>query len=232
MIVFIGGMQRSGSTFSFNIVRETLRRRASVYQETTPHVLSAVEQAATKTPQATHVVIKAHSIDEPSLAVLRMGGIRAICTVRRPEDAIASYIDVFGVSFEAALEECHEWLRIYEQIRSFALTIDYRLIERFSLWAAWRIARYVCPSVMLAEVVSTWKRHRKSVVKAVTDIMEPNNPEVRDIGFSYYDIKTFYHRRHVSSIRPRLAKATLSDAQISDIRRRLQGYLRPHGNIK
>ncbi|HVA39059.1 MAG TPA: hypothetical protein VNF49_00220 [Candidatus Binataceae bacterium] len=87
MIVFIGGMQRSGSTFSFNVVREILRRHGGVYQETTPHVLGAVEQAVAKAPQAKHVIVKAHSIDEPSLAALRLGGIRAIRTVRRPEDA-------------------------------------------------------------------------------------------------------------------------------------------------
>jgi hypothetical protein len=70
------------------------------------------------------------------------------------------------------------------------------------------------------------------VVKALTDNMKQDNPGVRDIGFSYYDVKTFYHRRHVSSIRPRLARAILSDARITAIRRRLLEFVDPHGNIK
>jgi hypothetical protein len=232
MIVFVGGMQRSGSTFSFNVVREILRRRGGVYQEVSPHVLGVVEQAAINVPQAKHVIVKAHSIDEPSLAALRLGGIHAICTVRRPEDAIASHIDVFGVNFEAAVDGIHEWLKRYGQIAPFALTINYELIERLPLWAAWRIARYVCPSVMPAEVVSIWRRHRKSAVKALTDNIKRDNPGVRDVGFSYYDLKTFYHRRHISSIKRRLAKATLSDAQITAIRKRLLEFLDSHGNIK
>jgi hypothetical protein len=38
------------------------------------------------------------------------------------------------------------------------------------------------------------------------------------IGFSYYDQTTFYYRRHVSSLKPRSAKETLSSAQIATIR--------------
>jgi hypothetical protein len=88
------------------------------------------------------------------------------------------------------------------------------------------------PGVMPLEVMSIWRRHRKSVVKALTDNMKKHNPGVRDISFSYYDANTFYHRRHVSSIKPRLAKATLSDAQITAIRRRLLEFLDSDGNIK
>jgi hypothetical protein len=231
VIVFIGGMQRSGSTFSFNVAREILRRRGGVYQETTPHVLEVVGQAALKTPRVRHVIVKAHSIDEPSMAVLRLGGIRAICTIRRPEDAVASYMDIFGMRLETAVEEIYDWIKGYARIRPFALTVRYDLIERFPLLAAWRIALYLCPSAIPVEVASIWRRHTKSAVKASTDNMKQDNPEVRDIGFSYYDANTFYHRRHVSSIKPRLAKTMLSEAEIAVIRERMSDFLDSRGDI-
>ena len=42
MIVLIAGMPRSGSTFSFNVVREILLARGSVYQESCEDVIGAV----------------------------------------------------------------------------------------------------------------------------------------------------------------------------------------------
>lgn len=43
-IVFIAGMPRSGSTFSFNVARDVLRARGSVYQEAPPNISQELAQ--------------------------------------------------------------------------------------------------------------------------------------------------------------------------------------------
>lgn len=45
MIVFIVDMQQSGSTFAFNIVRDILLARGSLYQEASPRLVAELEKA-------------------------------------------------------------------------------------------------------------------------------------------------------------------------------------------
>ena len=100
MIVFIAGMPRSGSTFSFNIVRRLLEARGSVYQEPTDDILGALERAG----DATHLLLKAHQADDVTLALIKIGAVKAVCTVRKPEDAIASWMTTFGFTLAESLD--------------------------------------------------------------------------------------------------------------------------------
>jgi hypothetical protein len=84
--VLIAGMPRSGSTFSFNVVREALQARGTIYREPTDDILGAVDRSE----GAQHALAKAHAFDAPSLKLERTGAIRIITTIRRIEDAIPS----------------------------------------------------------------------------------------------------------------------------------------------
>jgi hypothetical protein len=116
MIVFIAGMPRSVSTFSFNIAREALSARGRLHQENSRNVLAELAQAG----DVDHVLIKAHQLDGLSILLGRYGAMRVICTVRKPEDAVASWMQMFNASEEEAIAGMRAWLRLYQELKPFA----------------------------------------------------------------------------------------------------------------
>ena len=91
-------------------------------------------------------------------------------------------------------------------------------LDRRPWLAAWRIARFLCPDVTLAEVLRIARRHAKARVKQRSDALQSGSKGVVDIGFSYYDRATFFHRRHVSSLRSYPAEKRLPSDQLARIR--------------
>jgi hypothetical protein len=177
----IVGMPRSGSTFSFNVAREILSALGAVYQEACDDVVGVVGRSG----GADHVLVKSHNLDEPSLALARAGAMRIIMTVRRVEDAMASWFDAFDAVPEPILQH----------LKTKALIIPYEQIDRRPWLAVWRIARAICPIVYPSEVLAITHRLSKATVKRQTDTLPIDAPGVVDIGFPYYDSRTFFHRR-------------------------------------
>jgi hypothetical protein len=168
VIVLIAGMPRSGSTFSFNVARQILAARGSVYQETCEDVVGVVGRSG----GADHVLVKNHNLDEPSLALARAGAMRIIMTVRRVEDAMASWFDAFDAVPEAvALGVMHHWIGLFQQLRTKALIVPYEQIDRRPWVAVWRIARAICPIVYPTEVLAITRRLSKATVKRQTDML-------------------------------------------------------------
>ncbi len=222
MIVFLAGMPRSGSTFSFNVVREVLQRRGSVYQEPTPDPAAALSHAG----QADHVIIKAHTLDSLGLSLIRTGAARAICSVRRIEDAIASWMETFGFTEEELIEAMRAWIGLYQHLRSQALTVPYEVIDRRPWRAAWLIGRHISATVGPVESWTIAHRFTKTRVKRLAETLDRTGQGVRDIGFSWYDETTFFHRRHVASLDSRPAEQRLSGEQLMRIRLALEGAAR------
>jgi hypothetical protein len=216
LIVLLAGMPRSGSTFSFNIVREVLSRRGRVYHETGPDVPGVVNRSE----GADHVLVKAHSFDGPSLELARAGAFRVLMTIRRVEDALASWLEIFDpLPEEVALQVMRDWLTLYRQLRAISVVVSYEEIDRWPWLAAWRIARATCPDVGLIEVMRIAQRFRKAEVKRQADTMLLGEPgEIAANDFSYYDTTTLFHRRHVSSLRSRPAEKRLDRVQLAHIR--------------
>ncbi len=215
MIVLLAGMPRSGSTFSFNVAREILSTRGSVYQEACDDVVGAVGRSG----GADHVLVKTHDLDEPSLALARAGAICIIMTVRRVEDAMASWFDAFGsVPEPIALDFMQHWICLFQHLRTQALIIPYKQIDRRPWLAVWRIARAICPIVYPSEVLAITHRLSKAAVKRQTDTLPIEAQGVVDLGFSHYDARTFFHRRHVSHLKSRSAEQRLSSERLETIR--------------
>ena len=161
MIVLIAGMPRSGSTFSFNVAREMLSVRGSVYQETCEDVVGVVGRSG----GADHVLVKNHNLDEASLALARAGAMRVIMTVRRVEDAMASWLDAFDTLPEPiALGVMHAGLPI-SAIENEGAGIPYEQIDLRPWLAVWRIASAICPIVYPSEVLAITLRLSKATVK-------------------------------------------------------------------
>ena len=104
MIVVAGGMIRSGSTFAFNIARELLTLSAPV-RAVSADSMPNFEWSG----QAQHLIIKSHIPDEGIVAAIAEGSAACICTVRRAEDAIASWVRTFDLSVEHGIEMIRRW---------------------------------------------------------------------------------------------------------------------------
>lgn len=222
MLVFISGMPRSGSTFSHNVVRMALERRAkSVVSVTTEN--SAPIFAHT----ADHIIAKAHGADDHLLALVRCGAVKSVCTVRRPEDALLSWMHVFGFSLDEAIEAFSKWFAMFERISTRSLVVTLDEIERFPLLAAYRIGRYICPDYTIIEAYQTARAMSKKRVKKIADAVERGDRQAVDIGFTRYDATTYFHRRHISDRsqfdrRPEVASA---------VRKHLGPWLNESGEV-
>ena len=137
MIVFLAGMQRSGSTFAFNVARDILERRGCTYHEASADIIGALSRAE----NVEHILLKAHDAGPICISLARQGAFGTVCTVRRVEDAVASWIETFGFSETEAIEHMRTWIALYREIRNSALTIPYTLIDRRPWLAAWRVGK-------------------------------------------------------------------------------------------
>lgn len=217
MIVLIAGMPRSGSTFSFNIARHILRARGRVHQEASEDVVATSERAG----NADHVLIKAHHLTPQSLALGRHGAFRTICTVRRVEDAMASWFEAFELSEGVSIDVMRSWLKLYQQLRPAALSVPYVQIDRRPWLAAIQIARFLCPKAGLVEACIAARQFAKGRVKQQADALSEHGADVQNVGWSYFDRDTFYHRRHISTLRSRPAEERVSPELLAQIRKAL-----------
>jgi hypothetical protein len=212
MIVFIAGMQRSGSTYTFNIVRELLAHSGRVYSEASADVVGAMARSN----GAEHIVLKDHAGDERLISLVQQDKVSAVCSVRRVEDAIASWIGTFGFDLETAIGHLRGWFQMYRLIQPHCLSVSYDLIENAPADAAERIAAHVLPGHDSNIVLQLAMKYSKANVLEVSTALSRDTEGVRDIGFSYYDETTFFHRNHVSSLERRVAEDQLSP---TDLRR-------------
>lgn len=223
MIVAIAGMPRSASTFSFNIVRELLGTTGNV----------AAISDNTLNPKlaegADHLIIKTHNPDQPLMELIAGKKIPCLCTYRKPEDAIASWVRIFGGTVESATAIIESWLEWHVKIHDKVLNLSYEQIETNQLDIITQIQRYLMGREDLSPAEKLNTIYQKSVLKEQTDALQKND-DTTDIGFSYYDNKTFFHRKHISSIRSIAAENEFSPSQISTIRNHLIEYIDSNGN--
>lgn len=226
MIAIIAGMQRSGSTFSFNVVRELLKARGGVSVFST----NAFDEALDASMNSNNLIIKTHAPDHFTNLLLKKNALPCICTIRKPEDAIASWIRTFEFSLEESVETYKTWLAWHRQMSNHVLNIDYHEIERTPLLAVLKIGRYLIRDMKISEVIQIWGQFRKSAVYKKTQKLQRDTLEIADIGFSYYDKTTFFHRRHVSSLETMSAHEFLTQQQIAFVRQELKEYVDVAGN--
>src|SRR5690242_17122667 len=197
MIVLVSGMFRSGSTFAFNVVREVLQTQGTVYQEPTDDLLGAIQRSK----GTDHVIVKAHYLDPtaPTIPLLRHDCFRLIFTSRRIEDAVASWFEAFPeIPEETAWHMMRSAIQFSREAGQFGLRVPYDMINRRPLRAAWRIARYVWPSVSPLTVARIANRYSKRKVQRYAETLSATQESVVNLGWSHYCNETFVHRRHVS----------------------------------
>ena len=104
MIVLVNGMVRSGSTWSYNVVMELMRRRFGAKAIHGGSSESTAEYLADAPDAARQLVVKCHRLDPAARTLARTGAARVVFTVRDPWDAVASGMRAFDATFGQALE--------------------------------------------------------------------------------------------------------------------------------
>jgi hypothetical protein len=218
MIVVIAGMPRSGSTFSFNIARELLLSRGTTAWGSANSLPPAQALARTE-----HFILKSHNPDAQVLEMMRNGHARAVCTYRKPEDAVASWSAAFGFSVPDSISTIRSWLE-WHGAQRHAHDIDYEQIETDPLSAIVGIGGHLLGEVSVDEAGALLHTYKKSATFERVTRMEKNDETV-DLGFSYYDPQSFYHRRHVRSLDALTAEETLSESDLSQVRQALAAFV-------
>ncbi|MDD1623180.1 MAG: sulfotransferase [Methylococcaceae bacterium] len=225
MIVTVGGMYRSGSTFSFNIVREILCDLGSVVT-VSDNILA---NALSASEDSEHLIIKSHAPDELITSLINKRAILCICTYRKPEDSIASYVRVFGGTLESATSMVESWLEWHSKTHDRVLNIPYEQIENDPLGTIYQIQRYLTGAKDTAQAVILKEKYQKETLKDQLDLLQKSD-STTDLGFTYYDNETYFHRKHISSIKSTTALEEFSQSQISKIRNRLSRFIDIEGN--
>lgn len=211
MLVIIAGMPRSASTFSFNIAREILSAHRPVTCEVTngigPYLFKCLRQ---------HVIIKTHAPDSSLQKLISLGLARTLCTYRKPEDAVASRHHTFGQELEQSLRLVGNWLDWHSGTRN-TLDIDYRDIEGDSQSVIHRIQSHLVGHENEEQAERLATAYSREAVRRQYESLDPEE-DVTDVGFSYYDNKTLFHRNHIKAEKPCSAAETLTAQQLANVR--------------
>jgi hypothetical protein len=127
VIILCNGMPRSGSTWSFNVVKSLIQRTTpteslySGYSENISAFLSDVP-AGTK-----HIVLKCHGLTPAGKALASAGAAKVIYTWRDPADAVYSQMKMFSSSFDEALRlvEASLALYVFHRVTGNSISIYY-----------------------------------------------------------------------------------------------------------
>jgi hypothetical protein len=226
MIVLVAGMYRSGSTFAFNVIRETLETHGGVAAYAGDSLRPGMVA-----PGSTNVILKSHAPDALCTDLVRVGAIRCVCTFRNPMEAIASARLAFGFSLDDSLELMRHWLAWHRSVAPHCLNIDYVDIDRRPLSVILRLQRWL---VGATRPLLAWRLRRTYDKRRVKDRYDalPMTDAVVDGGFTYYDRITFFHRRHVTSIQGIDAATVLSGEELHKIRTALADFLDSDGTYR
>ena len=76
------------------------------------------------------------------------------------------------------------------------------------------------------------RHYTKDRVQELAERVANREGAIEDIGFSYYDKATYFHRRHVTSLEETPANARITADQIAMIRKALAQHCDEQGNLK
>ena len=177
-----------------------------------------------------HLIIKSHGPDSVLTALINKGATPCICTYRKPEDAIVSWMNTFGVALDDATRDLFRAWMIWHRALVFpVLNIDYEHIERRPLQAIHQIQKYLLGKIDAKEALRLRAKYDKARLKKQYEQL-PESSNTQNIGFSYYDKETFFHRRHISSLDEIAAVNALAPGQVAHIRQEFGDLVDKNGN--
>jgi hypothetical protein len=142
MLVLCNGMPRSASTWSYNVAMALLRCNGDKvyggYDENLHRFLRTMPASCA------HAVVKCHSLDGAGIGLAQVRAAKVIYTWRDLADATASFMRMFGISFDRTLALMSSSLDLYQRHRHYgALILGYETIIRRPLDSVGAVAEHL-----------------------------------------------------------------------------------------
>ena len=223
MLVLCTGMGRSGSTWSFNVVKQLL---AQTSVSVRAGYLDAVGEALGREgPVCDHLVVKTHAPDAVGLALIKQRACRTIYTYREPLGSILSAMESRGQTLEPAADAVKaslDLMRFQVEAGGVRLVWYDDIVER-PQEVVQAIARYLelaLPEAAIAGVATMLSRDN---VRRIIRALGTPVPPAAGSG-APWDGGNLFASHHVRA-KPSDPARVFSAPQIAAIAKRLQGYV-------
>lgn len=247
-MVWIASMPRSGSMWTYNVVRSVLRRSGrKVFPKEVPHshneVMAIAEQGLQDKDPINVWTLKVHGVVKPDVPRSRF-----ITINRDPRDALISFKRFMGCEFERALESMMRSTQICDYYGSFpselCLQLDYRDIVKSPRDVVQRIAGHIgCPvtSETASEIVNEFsKANVKQRIRDTEASLERRaaagdpitSEEIVSVGpqnHRVFDLATGFQSGHVSDYQEGDWKDSLTLAEQERMHAVLGPWLQQNG---
>ena len=250
--VWVTGMPRSGSMWTFNVTRMLLRNHYKVVPELVPHYESVMERVACEVivdgPPNTVAVVKQHKQIRQEMPYSRF-----ICTRRDPRDALLSFMRFMRCDFEAGLVAFQSMIEISDYYRTFPaekiLILEYHDIVTHPIKTIKRIAAFLgldLPSTTIDDIEKRFqKEHVAKTLSKLHQEVESKISQHKPLNqhniihleggeeskkeFRIFDPNTGFQTSHVSSYTPGGWRKQLTPSQQSIIKHRFGHWLEQNG---
>lgn len=189
--VIVSGIQRSGSTRVYNILRDVVSLELGKAVPAGHFVDKSefVKQVQVKGP----AVYKEHFLGSEVLRAIRRGRASVVVTLRDPADAARSYCSTFDATPREAVDQIESAVESIERLQRNAYFLDYEVAssdrwvdwEGLAVWLGVQVARE-----QFEAVLTEWSWPRAVELSSILE------------GSPYdYDERTLFHPGHVGPTR-------------------------------
>jgi hypothetical protein len=200
MVILCDGMVRSGSTWSFNVALQLLRsydpnRKAFGTYSENPVVLAAAIK-----PRFSNLVIKSHVLDRLARGLCTTGAIKTIYTWRQPYDAVASCVQMFGLSVPDSIGTLRSALRVwsFHRVTNSACIVAYEEIVTEPFATIKRIADYLGLAIESAQLRGIAEEVSFERVRRYSNSLGELKPSrLTRINGYVFDRATLLHQNHI-----------------------------------
>ena len=89
---------------------------------------------------------------------------------------------------------------MFRKLPASSLFLDFEQIEKHPIYTAIKIAHVICPVSGVIEANNLSMQILKEQDKTFSDALKQDPLKTRNIGNTFYDRETYFHRRHVSTL--------------------------------
>jgi Sulfotransferase domain len=200
MLLFCDGMPRSASTWAYNVAFALLKTAFP-----NADIRRSLENGSHPAPEivesrANWEIMKCHRLGEYAHGVFRSGYARSFYTHRDFYDAIASYLVMFRVSFDLALQTMIDSLDVYDfhcETGNF-LCVSYESIIERPAETIRTMAEYLGLDLPESAIGLINEAHSFHAIKELSaNLKQAEGVKLVRNYISCYDQETQWHVRHV-----------------------------------
>jgi len=229
VLVLCTGMRRSGSTWSFNIVKQLLARTSNTVYGGYNDLGDALRRQGSV---CEHVIVKTHAPEELGRALIKQRACRTVFTYREPLDSILSGMETFGSPLETQSDGVKNDLDLmrFQVEAGGVLCVWYGDIVERTQEVVQAIADYLAlalPADAIADIATMLSRDNVRRVIATLG----KSASQSQVGSTQWDVGTLFSRHHVRA-HPSDPAQVFSPAEVAQITERLSGYVGADASLR